>query len=246
MRDCVIVGCGRSGTSLAAGMLADAGYNPGSDLLPPDEGAPKGFFESRKVNRINEQLLAACDDRFTCRDGYARALRDGERWLAVLPPDVEIDAPPPSLRAEMRSALPSSPYCCKDPRFAYTLPCWRPLFDAAIFVCVFRDPAATARSISSQVRYGDLTVAFDAAVEIWKATYGRVLERHRRNGTWVFVHYEQLLDGTGLERLARTLGAALDSRIADPALYRSRPQAPVPAEGQRIYQELCAEAGHVA
>ncbi len=246
MRDCVILGCGRSGTSLAAGILADAGYDPGSDLLPPDEGGPKGFFESREVNRINEQLLAAWDGRFTSRDGYARALRDGERWLAVLPPDVELDVPPPSLRAEMRSALPSSPYCCKDPRFGYTLPCWRPLFGDAAFVCVFRDPAATARSISGQVRYGDLTVALDTAFEIWTAIYRRVLERHRRDGTWIFVHYEQLLDGTGLERLASALGAALDTRMADPALYRSRPDAPVPPEAQRIYAELCAEAGYVA
>jgi hypothetical protein len=246
MRDCVIVGCGRSGTSLAAGILADAGYDPGSDLLPPDEGGPKGFFESREVNRINEQLLAACDGRFTCRDGYARALRDGERWLAVLPPDVEIEAAPPSLRAEMRSALPSSPYCCKDPRFGYTLPCWLPLFGDAVFVCVFRDPAATARSISSQVRYGDLTVALDTAFELWTATYRRVLERHRRDGTWIFIHYEQLLDGTGLERLSSALGAALNTRMVDPALYRSRPDAPVPPEGQRIYDELCAEAGYLA
>jgi hypothetical protein len=246
MRDCVIVGCGRSGTSLAAGILADAGYDPGSDLLPPDEGGPKGFFESREVNRINEQLLAASDGRFTCGDGYARALRDGERWLAVLPPDVEIDEAPPSLRMEMRSALPSSPYCCKDPRFGYTLPCWRPLFGDAIFVCVFRDPAATARSISSQVRYGDLTLAFDTAFEIWKAIYSRVLERYRSDGTWIFVHYKQLFDGTGLERLASALGAALDARMADPALYRSRPDTPVPREGQRLYDELCAEARYVA
>jgi hypothetical protein len=73
-----------------------------------------------------------------------------------------------------------------------------------------------------------------------------VLERHRGDGTWIFVHYEQLLDGSGLERLAGSVGAPLGPRIADPALYRSRPGAPVPAEAQRIYAELCAEAGYVA
>ena len=245
MRDCVIVGCGRSGTSLAAGILAEAGYNAGSDLLPPDEGGPTGFFESRGINRINERLLAACDGRLSCTDGYARALRDGERWLAVLPPDVEIDAAPAALRAEMRSALPRSPYCCKDPRFGYTLPSWRPLFDDATFVCVFRDPAATARSISGQVRYGDLTVEVGTAFEIWRAIYGRVMERHRHEGTWIFVHYEQLLDGSGVKRLADAIGAALDTDMADPALNRSRPDAAVPPEVRRIYDALCAEAGYV-
>src|SRR5215218_3651940 len=110
MRDCVVVGCGRSGTSLAAGLLARAGYNCGKDLLPPDEGGPAGFFESRGVNAINE---------------------------AVLPPEVKPTAPA-ELRVHMAQALPAPPYCCKDPRFAYTLEAWGPLFAGALFVCVFR------------------------------------------------------------------------------------------------------------
>jgi hypothetical protein len=242
MRDCVVVGCGRSGTSLAAGILADSGYHPGSDLLPADAGSPTGFFESREVNRINERLLAPFDARFTATEGYGRALREGERWLAVLPPDIEIGAPPRALRAAMRSALPASPYCCKDPRFGYTLPSWRPVFGDALFLCVFRHPVATARSISGAVRYGDLTVETDTAFEIWKAIYARVLERHRRQGQWLFVHYEQLLDGSGLKRVAAALGTALDSRLVNPALYRCRPNEAAPADTRPIYDELCAEA----
>ena len=107
MRDCVVVGCGRSGTSLAAGLLAHAGYDCGEDLLPPDDGAPTGFFEARGVNRINELLLAPHDDVLR-RDGYSRRLRDGERWLAVLPDHVEIELPP-ELRGALSRALPASP-----------------------------------------------------------------------------------------------------------------------------------------
>jgi hypothetical protein len=242
MRDCVVIGCGRSGTSLAAGILAAAGYDPGTELLPADAGGPTGFFEARDVNRINEQLLAPYDARLTATQGYGRALRDGERWLAVLPPDVEVGPAPRELRAAMRAALPRSPYCCKDPRFGYTLPSWRPLFGDAVFLCVFRHPVATARSISREVRYGDLTVEIDTAFELWKAIYARVLERHRREGQWHFVHYEQLLDGSALERLSRALGAELDSGLADPALYRSRPNEAAPADTRPIYDELCSEA----
>jgi hypothetical protein len=245
MRDCVVVGCGRSGTSLAAGLLESAGYDCGSYLLAPTDSDPTGFFEAREVNRINELLLAPYDDVLLRRDGYSRPLRHGERWLAVLPAGVEVEADAaPELREAMAAALPGSPYCCKDTRFGYTLPAWRTLFAEALFVCVFRHPLATAASIARAVRYGDLRVDTSAAIDIWSAVYERVLERHRSEGEWLFVHYEQLLDGTGVERLAGALGAPLDGRLADPALHRSRPGGSVPAATVAMYHELCSAAGH--
>jgi hypothetical protein len=244
MRDCVVVGCGRSGTSLAAGLLAHAGYDCGGDLLPPDEGGPTGFFEARGVNRVNELLLAP-HDAVLRSAGYSRRLRDGERWLAVLPEHVEVEGPP-ALRGELAGALPASPYCCKDPRFGYTLGAWRPVLGDPLFVCVFRHPLATAESIARDVRYGDLTVEPATAAEIWTAIYRRVLDRHRKEGDWLFVHYEQLLDGAGVERLAGALAAPLDPGLADPALRRSRPDADPPPETAPLYEELCALAGCAA
>src|SRR5215213_8928898 len=213
MRDCVVVGCGRSGTSLAAGLLARAGHDCGEDLLPLDEGGPTGFFEARRTNELNELL-----------------------------PDVEIEAPR-WLRDGMGATVPASPYCLKDPRFAYTLDAWRPLLREPLFVCVFRHPHATGESIARDVRYGDLRVEFDTAVAIWSAVYGRVLDRHRHEGDWEFVHYEQLLDGGGVDRLARRVGVPLDHTFADPALRRSTPTAEHPPAGRAIYDELCAAAG---
>lgn len=245
MRDCVVVGCGRSGTSLAAGLLARAGYNCGDDLLPADDGGPTGFFESRAVNAINEALLAQHDGELLDRSGYSRSLRDGERWLAVLPPDA-VPAAPAELRAAMAEAVPAAPYCCKDPRLGYTLEAWRPLFAGALFACVFRHPLATARSIAREVRYGDLSVDTDTSVDIWTAIYSRILGRLRHRGEWLFVHYEQLLDGSGVERLARALGAPLDPSLADPALRRSTAPTDPPAGTAATYEELCASAGYVS
>jgi hypothetical protein len=175
VRDCVILGCGRSGTSLAAGVVARAGYNCGEDLLPADDGGPTGFFETRGVNAINEALISACDGELPTR-GYSRPLGDGERWLAVFPETAAPEATA-ELRDDMSGAIPPSPYCLKDPRFSYTLEAWRPLFDGALFVCVFRHPDATARSIAKEVRYGGLTVEIGRSLDIWKAAYRRVLDR---------------------------------------------------------------------
>ena len=243
MRDAVVVGCGRSGTSLAAGLLAASGWNAGDDLLPPDEGGPKGFFESRAINELNERLLAPYEDSFRCLEGYSRPLRDGERWLAVLPDGVEVEAPAGAGEA-MRAVMPGSPWCCKDPRFGYTLPAWRPLFGDALFVCVFRHPLATATSIARQVRYGDLTMDVETALELWIAIYTRLLKRESAEGDWLFVHYDQLLDADGLARLGAAAGAPLDSSVADRSLRHARADEPAPADTAALYGELCAAAGH--
>jgi hypothetical protein len=242
MRDCVVVGCGRSGTSLTAGLAERAGYSCGEDLLEPDAGGPTGFFESRSMNELNEALLAS-HDRELLPGGYSRGLRDGERWLGVLPDDVRVEAPAELVPA-MREAIPPSPWCCKDPRFGYTLDAWRPLFGDALYVCVFRHPLATAASIARQVRYGDLTVDERTAVDIWAAIYKRVLGRYRDEGDWLFVHYEQLLDASALDRLGQALGTGLDAELADRSLAHSRDDSAAPGATAPVYEELCAVAGY--
>ena len=62
-RNCLILGSGRSGTSMAAGILARAGYFMGAELWPADIGNPKGYFEDREVNKINDELIAPAPRR---------------------------------------------------------------------------------------------------------------------------------------------------------------------------------------
>src|SRR5712692_8846296 len=95
MRNCFILGCGRSGTSLTAGLFAQSGYFMGDHLYVGDEGNPKGYFEDREINGINEGLLAQL------LPGPRRNLVDKlfklaypktqwYRWLAELPLDRRI------------------------------------------------------------------------------------------------------------------------------------------------------------
>jgi hypothetical protein len=243
-RDCVVVGCGRSGTSLTAGLLAQAGYAVGDRPLDSDPSNPWGFFEDREVNRLNELLLAPYADRAPCA-GYSRPLRGGERWLAAFPPDVAVE-PRPELAEAMAAAVPSSPYCLKDPRFCHTLDAWRGALGDPLFICVFRHPLATARSIARDVRYGDLALGLDAALTVWASAYGQVLRRHAGDGDWLFVHYEQLLDGSGVRRLAERAEAALDPAFAQRSLSRSSAEGSVPDALAGLYDELCAAAARPA
>jgi hypothetical protein len=242
-RDCVILGCGRSGTSLTAGLLVSAGYDAGKRLLPPDDANPGGFFEDRGVNDVNEELLRPIVDAFGDFAGrYARPLRPGERWLAVLPPDVLVPTRP-QLYAAMRAALSGSPWCRKDPRFSFTLEAWGPLFRGALRVCVFRQPGDAAASIVAHAANGTLGLTRATALDLWHATYRRILDRSAGRGDWLFLAYEDLLDGTGLAGLSTALHVPLDPGFVDRALRRSTGNHDVPAPVAQTYAELLERAG---
>jgi hypothetical protein len=246
-RNVVVIGSGRSGTSLVAGLVATAGHDMGRRLIRANDANPRGFFEDFRTLLVNEQLLAPYtkdvpQPRFTKTQIYPRPLVDLQRWLAVLWPGDPIEAPV-ELEPKMRATIAGGPWCRKDPRFCHTLPAWEPLFGDAVRVCVFREPSRTANSMVALARRQQVELSFDGALEVWAAAYLQVLRRHRLHGEWVFVHYEQMLDGTGIPRLERAVGARLDASFADSALRRASPAGQWPAAVGEIYDELCEAAG---
>jgi hypothetical protein len=251
-RDCIILGSGRSGTSLAAGMLANVGYFMGDELWPGDVGNPKGYFEDRKVNSINDELLAPLTPakparrlrRWIRTEGYPLSL---SRWLAVVPPDSSIPCPPEMIE-RIKAATSHRPFCFKDPRFCYTLPLWRPYVGNAAMICVFRHPGTTANSILTECsRAGYLKgirMDFNRALEVWEMMYRHVLEvHHPRGGDWLFVHYDQLLDGSAQTRIEELLQAKVDREFADQELKRSARTGQIALRLLRIYERLCEFAG---
>lgn len=246
MRDCLVLGSGRSGTSMVTGALAGAGAFMGAALHAPRAANPKGFFEAPEINGINEVLLASMLAADT-------DLGEGQRWLGVPRPDAVATADT-ATGERIAGALGHAPYCYKDPRFSFTLPAWRAIAarsgrpDPAL-VCVFRHPASTATSMVKEVASAPYLdgVEFDLARahDLWIATYSAILEQaERTGGDWLFVHYDQMLSGDGVERLARFVGAELDANFPDAALRRDVPDIEVPAAALEIYERLCALAGH--
>jgi len=249
-RSCFVLGCGRSGTSLLAGAIAHAGYFCGDDLIAAREANPRGFFEDRLVNRLNEQIL---DPVILGRPGPPyRTGSDpmtyaSQRWLAQLPVGIDVELAD-DLRPELEALCAREPFCFKDPRFSYTLPAWRQcLRSEPAYLCVFRQPGRTAASIlveATQPYLRDLELERSAALAVWTLMYRHILETHRSRGAWVFVHYDQILEGNGLERVEEALGTAVDRSFADPALNRSVDAEDVPAEALATYATLCRLAGY--
>jgi hypothetical protein len=252
MRNCIILGSGRSGTSMVAGTLAKAGYFMGENLIPAREANSKGFFEDVEVNMINEDLLAPLVPQRVVLLGqefFRPRPLEGQRWLAYLPLGTRV--PRPSwIASRIEAVTRRGPYCFKDPRFCYTLPAWRPFLKNAVFVCVFRDPSSTAASILKECHEASylqtLSMTSSRALKIWNEMYLHVLRTHRREGDWLFLHYDQVVGGDGLSRLEKFVEAPVDVGFPEAALRRSYPadNSRVPKRTRRIYQELCDSAGY--
>jgi hypothetical protein len=253
-RSCFILGSGRSGTSLTAGLLAEAGYFMGDRLFAGDEGNPKGYFEDREINGINEGLLAQLlpGPRRTLADkllGRERPRAVWYRWLAEIPADRTM---PSSLKLAKRiqRVTAREPFCFKDPRFCYTLGVWRRLAPEAAMLCVLRHPETSAESIVKEAQRNEILldgapVDYERALRIWRMMYDYVLDVHYpAGGDWLFVHYEQLISGTAYEAIEKLLRVNVQREFADTKLRRSKTPPKARADVAELYQRLCDLAGY--
>jgi len=252
VRNCLILGSGRSGTSLAAGVLHTSGYFMGQNLNPANETNPKGQFEDREVNAINEKLLAQVlrsrPNNFLGDIFFKGIPVDGQRWLARLPHTRSVPSLP-AVEDRMRFLTARQPFCFKDPRFSYTLRVWRPFLPDTVFLCIFRHPAVTVASILNQRRrvphLKNFSINARQAFRVWTSMYMYILEvHHPEDGGWEFFHYDQFLDGSAYERLEQRLQTKVDRSFADSRLSRSQSRHKVDQRTQSLYLRLCALAGH--
>jgi len=252
VKNCLILGSGRSGTSMAAGVLRNAGYYMGDRFYPTDEGNPKGYFEDLEVNAINEEiLLQAHPPR---RNGPISGLltrsrlKPGQRWLAPVPIDATFRCSA-QLKERIEQLTANAPVCFKDPRFSYTLDVWRPFINNAVQVCVFRNPSTTANSIVKEWERSpylhNIPMTDDYALRVWESMYTHILTRHCAfDGSWLFIHYNQFLDGSAFDRLEHALDVTADRSFVDPSLARSDGHMPVTGDISSIYDRLCELANY--
>lgn len=242
MKSVIVLGSGRGGTSLAAGTLAKAGYFMGNSLHKPRESNPKGFFEDGEINEVNESILAG-----TIPGSMDGAPTEGQRWLARVPLESEIFS---DVKIEERIEWFTSqrPFCYKDPRFCYTLPVWRPFLKDTVFLCVFRHPAITAMSIVKECAdrpyLKSLPMDFEIALDVWTLMFRHILDLHRREGQWLFMHYDQFMEEEGLGRLESFTGAKVDYSFPDTSLAVAKSEKQVSPSAAGVYGELSALAGY--
>jgi hypothetical protein len=245
----LVLGSGRSGTSLLTGLFHPDGYFSGSKLWPGTMSNPLGYFEDEEINGINEDLL---DQVVPWRPrGVAGAVlpvfrtrpRWSQRWLATLPADTVVRSTP-SLAQRMSRQTATVPYLFKDPRFSYTLPAWLPhLAPGTRLICTFREPQRTVDSILKIIRderyLRDLRMSRQQALDYWVAIYQSVLgKRESLGGRWMFVHYDELLSQRAIGPLEEILGARADVSMLHGSLSRSSAAGRASPAADRIYGQL--------
>jgi len=252
MHNCLILGCGRSGTSLTGGLLNKAGYYFGSNPIEARDANPKGFFEDHLINYVNERIMLERVRYARLPPWLYRALgrtpyQPAQLWLSVLEEPVQWNVAKP-LQWIMRDLVSHEPYAYKDPRFSYTLNAWRPYLKQCRMICVFRHPsvavASIAKEVASEPFYQNLAIGAEHALRVWAAMYRQILDFHcTDDAEWLFIEYDQLIAGTAFDPISRFLNVEIDAGFLDQNLNRSRPdETALTSDVRDIYERLQAKA----
>lgn len=137
----IISGMHRSGTSLIAGMLAQAGVDLGDRLVPPASDNPLGFFEDADFVAFHESCLSARGETLLVT-----------RPFEFIPTAAENTSANQLIAARSGREL----WGWKDPRTCLFLDFWREHLPDARFLFVYRPPLEVLMSLVRRGQFRDL------------------------------------------------------------------------------------------
>ncbi|MBD3347274.1 MAG: hypothetical protein GF401_19640 [Chitinivibrionales bacterium] len=209
----------------------------GSELYKPRPTNPKGFFEDRLINEINERILACYDPE--------NKYDYGQRWLMNLPHDVQVNYVAAPIRRLIKTSTSHEPFCFKDPRFCYTLPVWKSLIsEQTVYLCIFRSPSITVKSIMKEYAQMDYLASLyldeEKTYQVWADMYKHVINSNNEKEPVYFFHYDQIFDGSALDKLSKLLEVKIDLGFVDHKLKRTQAlDIDVPGTVREMYIQLC-------
>jgi hypothetical protein len=170
----IVTGMHRSGTSLLASTLVDAGVDLGSDLLGPDHQNPRGYFEDRRFLALERRILAAA-----CPDSDPGWPDWGWTETEILDAGV-IARHRDDARDVVGGRRNDRPWGWKDPRATLLLDFWDELLPDARYLFVYRPPWEVADSL---LRYGHPALGAHPsfALRVWAFYNRQLLDFARRH-----------------------------------------------------------------
>jgi hypothetical protein len=243
----LVVGVGRSGTSLLTGILGQLGFHVPQPEVTPDDTNPRGFSEPRWAVDFHTKLLQK--QRVTVNDSRPAA------WEST-----GATASDPAAKQELRDWLTgqmreADSVVVKDPRTGWFLPLWTgvsaELDVEARYVTMLRHPAEILASATKS--YGTWQSPASRAAAWINITLET--ERATRGSRRAFVRYEDLMADwpreigrvAGLLELDDLKSGDLRERFpsvdefVDPTLHRNRvpwDELEVPARVRDMAEEV--------
>jgi hypothetical protein len=206
-RPIIVVGMGRSGTSLVASLIHYWGayVNP-AQLIAADQNNATGYWEYAPLVGFNNALLRALSSSVLvppADEHYPRLIGLG------LHDDYRASAN--RLVASMSDV--HGPWVWKDPRLAMLLPFWLQFWHDAIFVVAFRHPCDVARSLSDSGSRSPRPLS--ASLLLWQRSMMQVFKQIPPTAPRLVVSYQSLLTQTRreCERLSRFLDQAVGVKV---------------------------------
>lgn len=243
--NCLILGAGRSGTSLTGLLLERAGYHAYMKSFPPDDGNPLGYFEDLEVIQVNDAILAPF-----YRSRWGRLRRTVGRkpnivgtgaWLLDLDPSLLNSVRLRSDHADkFKELFARTPFAYKDPRFSFTMGVLAPIIPKnTVYLCVFRHPLQVVESTKNHALRSRIMVDDEYGFALWEAHYECLLQHYRQiGGQWLFVSYEKLMNGEAFPRIEEFLGVRLERGLAKRELMRTRTVGRLSGRVAEIYDRL--------
>jgi len=232
MNNIIILGTGRSGTSMTAGLFSGGDYFMGDRINKPNETNPKGQFEDYHINQLNENLIDKVvnsrpegwigDTFFSCRP------RKDQKWLSILKKPVDFVKLNDQQIHKIQYYASKSPFCYKDPRFSYSLPIWLPYLTNTKYIIVFRHPSLTINSMLVQkqrvTHLSDFKFDRSYLYKVYESMYSHILNvilPSLNTCDYLIVNYDQLFENQNLDKIAAFSEYEIDRSFPDPAIKKS-------------------------
>lgn len=255
MRNIIILGTGRSGTSMVAATFRSSGAFMGDRLIPATPSNPHGYYEDRGIARLNDDLIRRLLGRPFLgwrirRRVFPTVHTVHSAFFLAAPRRLRQIQPTEDEASRIRSFIRRAPFCYKDPRFSVTLPIWLPyLPENTGFIVVFRDPMRTIESMlrDAKEQYDPpLPITSNWGYVCWLRTYSRLLGFSEISRNWMFISYDAMIDRSATASLSEFASAPLDFSQIDRSTSRSSvhewPISRIARSCRDVYKRLCERA----
>jgi len=188
----IILGMGRSGTSVVGNILYELGVNMGEDLSRDSKNHGKGYFENRRIKRLNKHLLA--------RGNGSWDNPPSEKTIKQIGKSKRIN----NLIEKILLSEADILWGWKDPRTSLLIDLYWNHLKNPYFVYCKRNPLSIAKSLKKRHAF-----SIKKGLKLTKE-YNKRIEKFlkKRNPKVIIVNYERLIKNPNKEivKLKKFLG----------------------------------------